>query len=92
MILRQSTAKRSTRSAGIARALVQEGLEGPDPRFRGGDLLCLLPGNRAPMDDQLPHDEGRLLPAGRLQRQPFWQGNGGNHRTPAGLWIWPLRP
>jgi hypothetical protein len=67
---------------GIVRALVQAGLEGCDPRFKGVHLLCLLLGHREQLDDQLPHDEGRLLPAGCIQRQPFWQRDGGDHDTP----------
>jgi hypothetical protein len=50
----------------MARALVQAGLEGSNPRFKGLDLRCLPLGNREQMHDQLPHDEGRLLPAGRV--------------------------
>ena len=66
----------------MARALVQAGLEGSDPRCKGLDLLYLLLGNREQMHDQWPHDEGRLLPVSRIQRQPFWHRDGRDHDLP----------
>jgi len=66
----------------MARALVQAGLEGSDPRFKGLDVLCLLRGHREQMHAQLLYDEGRLLPAGRVQQQPFWQGEGRDQDSP----------
>lgn len=71
------------RTIGIAGALLQAGLECREPRFKGLDLFGLLLDDHQQMDDQLPHDEGRLFPAGRIQRQPFWQEYRGSHDTPS---------
>ena len=77
---------------GVVRALVQAGLEGADPRLKGLDLRCLLLGYREQMHDQLPYDEGRLLPARRVQRQPFWQAVGKTMIHARMSRNWPLRP
>ena len=42
-------------------------------RLQRLNLRCLLLDDGEELDDQVLHDVGRLLPAGPVQRKPFWK-------------------
>lgn len=52
--------------------LLHAGFKLGNSRLQRLDPRCLLLDDGEELDDQWLHDEGRLLPGGRVQRKPFW--------------------
>jgi hypothetical protein len=53
--------------------LLQAGFKVGHSRLQRLDPRCLLLNDGEERDDPLLHDEGGLLPGGRVQRKPFWK-------------------
>lgn len=61
------------RTIRIVGTLLHAGFEVGESRLQRLDPRCLLLDDGEVLDDQVLHDEGRLLPGSRVQRKPFWK-------------------
>jgi hypothetical protein len=61
------------RTIGSVGTLLQAGFKVGKSRLQRLDPRGLLLDDGEELDDQWLHDEGRLLPGGRVQRKPFWK-------------------